>query len=113
MRAWRCTAAAVTPGRAAKFVMERVPGPAAAGFVVNHGGRHYAYENLCPHAGTPLDQRSGGFFTEDGRHLACGTHGAIFAPASGVCVEGPCPGARLRPLSIATDGPDLVITWPS
>ena len=25
------------------------------GFVVNFGGRYYAYVNYCTHAGTPLD----------------------------------------------------------
>jgi nitrite reductase/ring-hydroxylating ferredoxin subunit len=93
--------------------MERAAGGLVQGFVVNHGGRHYAYENQCPHAGAALDCGTGRFFTDDGRHLACTTHGAVFAPATGVCVEGPCPGARLRPLPIVRDGPDLVITWPS
>ncbi len=80
---------------------------------MNHDGRHYAYVNRCPHAGTALDTRRDHFFSDDGRLLACGTHGAVFAPETGVCVEGPCPGARLEPLRVERDGNDLVVTWPS
>ncbi len=97
----------------ATFALERADGRPIDGFVVNLGGDHYAYENRCPHAGRPLDLGLGRFFTDDGRYLVCGAHGAVFAPATGVCVEGPCPGARLRPCSVARDGGDLVITWPS
>ena len=38
---------------------------------------------------------------------------AIFGPATGVCVEGPCPGARLERLSIERDGDVLVISCPT
>ncbi len=111
--AWRFTAAAVAPGRTAKFALARAAGQPVGGFVVNHGGSHYAYVNRCPHAGTELDRHPNQFLTEDGHLLVCGTHGAVFAPETGVCVEGPCPGARLEPLRVARDGDDLVITWPS
>lgn len=83
------------------------------GFVVNHGGRYYAYLNRCPHAGTPLDLWPNEFFTEDGRHLICATHGAVFQPETGICIEGPCPGARLESLSVTLDGGWLVVGWPS
>lgn len=80
------------------------------GFVVNHAGRPHAYVNRCPHAGTPLDLWPNEFWTEDGQHLVCSTHGAIFGPDTGICLEGPCPGACLEPLLVARDGDHLVIS---
>ena len=108
---WRCRADAVPPGRTARFEVER-DGKAVAGFLVNHGGRHHAYVNRCPHAGTPLDWWPNEFFTEDGLALVCATHGAVFDPDTGICTEGPCPGARLEPLSLRRDDEDLVVTCP-
>lgn len=112
MRTWRCRAAAVDPGRAATFEIQQPGGPSVHGFVVGHEGRHHAYVNRCPHAGARLDRGPGRFFTDDGLHLVCATHGAVFAPATGICVEGPCPGARLLPLDVEREGDELVITWP-
>lgn len=106
---WRCSADALPPGQAVALEIGAGAG-LVPGFIVNHEGRHYAYVNRCPHAGSPLDRQPGSFFTGDGRHLVCGTHGAVFAPETGVCVEGPCPGARLETLRVARDGPDVVVT---
>jgi nitrite reductase/ring-hydroxylating ferredoxin subunit len=108
---WRCRADALRPGETAGFQLED-NGKTVAGFIVNHRGRHYAYVNRCPHAGTPLDWWPNEFFTEDGRSLICATHGAVFEPDSGRCIEGPCPGARLEPLPLRRDGQFLVVTCP-
>ena len=105
---WRCAADALEPGQTAKFLLQRGD-KTVHGFIVNHKGRHYAYINRCPHAGSPLDMWPNEFFTEDGRHLICSTHGAVFGPDTGICVEGPCPGARLESLSVDSDGDSLVI----
>ena len=109
---WRCEAAAIAPGRTAAFRL-RVNGKHVDGFIVNHGGRHHAYVNRCPHAGTPLDLWPNEFWTEDGRHLICAPHGATFGPDTGICLEGPCPGARLERLPIERDGHTLVISCPT
>jgi nitrite reductase/ring-hydroxylating ferredoxin subunit len=106
--AWSCAANALPPGQTAKFRLER-RGKVVEGFVINVNGSHHAYVNCCPHAGTPLDLWPNEFLTEDGRHLICATHGAIFDPRSGLCVEGPCPGATLEPLVVETHGPRLVV----
>jgi nitrite reductase/ring-hydroxylating ferredoxin subunit len=106
---WRCAADALGPGETVTFDL-RVRGKLVRGFLVNHRGAHVAYVNRCPHAGTPLDAWPNEFFTEDGGYLICATHGAVFAPDTGVCVEGPCPGARLEPLPVARDGGELVVT---
>lgn len=109
---WRCEASAVAPGRTATFRLIR-RGKPVEGFIVNVDGGYHAYVNRCPHAGTPLDLRPNEFMTEDGRYLICSTHGAIFEQHSGVCIEGPCPGARLDLLDVKVDAGSLVVRWPS
>ena len=106
---WRCAADTLGPGQTAVFDL-RVRGRTVRGFLVNHGGGHHAYVNRCPHAGTPLDLWPNEFLSEDGRYLICATHGAVFAPDTGICVEGPCPGARLEPLPVTRLGDDVVVT---
>jgi nitrite reductase/ring-hydroxylating ferredoxin subunit len=110
---WRCAADALQPGQTNVFRLQRADGRSVSGFIVNHEGFHYAYVNRCPHAGTPLDLWPNEFFTEDGRRLICSTHGAVFVPDTGLCVQGPCPGARLEPLSLRKDGDLLVVTCPA
>jgi nitrite reductase/ring-hydroxylating ferredoxin subunit len=109
--AWRCPADSLEPGQTATFQLQR-NGKAVHGFLVNHQGRHYAYVNRCPHAGTPLDWWPNEFFTEDGQFLICATHGAVFRPDTGLCIEGPCPGARLESLAVERDADSLVIRCP-
>jgi nitrite reductase/ring-hydroxylating ferredoxin subunit len=110
---WRLDARTLAPGQTAKLRLRRRGGPPVEGFVVNHAGTVFAYVNTCPHAGNPLDLRAGGFYAEDGRHLVCSVHGAVFAPDTGVCAEGPCPGARLEPLAVTRDGDVVVISCPT
>ena len=100
-----------TPGRGMRFTLAAGEALVDA-FVIEHGGRHRAFVNRCPHAGRALDREPGQFWSDDGHHLVCGAHGATFDPASGVCVEGPCPGARLEPLRVEREGDHLVISWP-
>jgi nitrite reductase/ring-hydroxylating ferredoxin subunit len=108
---WRGSAAAVAPGGSASFRI-RCGARLLAGFVVNHAGEYHAWVNRCAHAGTPLDTWPNEFFSEDGQHLICSTHGAVYAPDTGVCVEGPCPGARLEPLPLQRDGDTLIVSCP-
>jgi nitrite reductase/ring-hydroxylating ferredoxin subunit len=105
---WRMQAYALAPGQSAKFSL-RCGSKAVEGFVVNHGGRFYAYVNRCAHVGTPLDLWPNEFFTTDGRHLVCATHGAVYQPESGLCIAGPCPGAALTPLVVALEGAEVVV----
>lgn len=109
---WQCATDALAPGQTAAFQL-RCRGRMVPGFILNHDGAHHAYVNRCPHAGTPLDWWPNEFFTEDGRHLICATHGAVFAPDTGLCLEGPCPGARLDRLTVALRGEYLLVTCPT
>lgn len=88
------------------------------GFVVRHHGQVYGYLNRCAHVPIELDWAHGEFFESGKRYIMCQTHGAIYAPETGVCAGGPCKGGRLRPLTvIEADGqiawiPDAVVTAP-
>jgi nitrite reductase/ring-hydroxylating ferredoxin subunit len=64
-------------------------------FVVRRGGEVHGYVNRCPHAGHPLNWRPDRFFSLDGAHLQCNSHGALFDIATGECVAGPCTGRAL------------------
>jgi nitrite reductase/ring-hydroxylating ferredoxin subunit len=68
------------------------------GFVLRWQGKVFAYENVCPHAGHPLNMTPQGFFNLDRSLLICSSHGAVFEPQTGECVVGPCAGAALKVL---------------
>ena len=68
--------------------------------VVRRGGALHAYENACPHLGTPLNFLADRFFDRSGEHLLCATHGALFRVADGFCLAGPCAGKSLKPAAI-------------
>lgn len=75
-------------------------GPTALEIVyVRRHGVLYAYENRCPHQGTPLETFPDKFLNADGSLLICTTHGARFRVEDGVCVSGPCKGDKLRRFS--------------
>ncbi len=74
------------------------------------GGDLRAFANLCRHQAIALDARAAdegeGVMAEDGVHLLCHAHGAIYRPTDGACVTGPCIGARLFafPVEETSDG---------
>src|SRR3972149_12338130 len=83
------------------------------GFLINYQGDFHAYVNRCRHMTTPLDFVRYQFFTEDGSHLICLTHGAIYDPSSGLCVEGPCKGLSLYRLPVLIDQGEVLVACPS
>lgn len=86
-------------GASLKFDFER-EGLKREGFVIRHEGTIVAYENLCRHIPLSIDYADNRFFTADGKHLICRTHGAIYEPLTGLCVRGPCEGSSLISLPI-------------
>jgi len=80
--------------------------------VARRGDAAYGYMNVCPHAGTPLDWKPDTFMSWDKRFLLCATHGALFEVETGLCVAGPCTGARLRPVAVALRDGEVVLTDP-
>jgi nitrite reductase/ring-hydroxylating ferredoxin subunit len=99
----------VERGPGVRFEVERHGKPRPA-FAVRVEGLVRAYENVCAHQSVELDWMPGEFFDEERRHLICATHGALYEPADGRCVAGPCLGARLVPLAVVErDGQVLLI----
>lgn len=95
-----CTSAELANGgKGVRFDIPEVSGQVAA-FVVRHGGQVYGYLNRCAHIGVELDWQPGEFFDHSGLYLICATHGATYHPGSGMCMDGPCRGARLTPLDV-------------
>lgn len=78
-------------------------------FVVRRGGALYAYDNACPHLGTPLNFLPDRFLDRDGRHLLCATHGARFRIADGFCIDGPCKGKSLRRLAVRVERGEVLL----
>jgi len=79
------------------------------GFVTSlpDGSGVRAWINRCPHARHPLDLLPGRFLTVDRQWIQCSSHGALFAPDSGVCVAGPCVGRSLQSIPIVIEGDEI------
>ena len=69
-------------------------------FVVRYDGAAHGYLNQCAHVPMELDWQEVQFFDSAGLYLMCATHGATYAPDTGLCVGGPCKGATLAKLRI-------------
>ena len=69
--------------------------------VVKTGEDICAYIDSCPHQFIPLETFPDHVFTQDRKFLICSGHGALFAPATGDCVDGPCAGEALDRLTIS------------
>jgi nitrite reductase/ring-hydroxylating ferredoxin subunit len=78
-------------------------------FVVRDGSQVYAYRNVCPHTGSPLDWQPDDFMNEDGSLIMCHTHGALFEIADGFCVAGPCAGDQLTAVAVEVDAAGNVV----
>lgn len=69
----------------------------------------YAYVNVCPHAGTPLNMDEGRFMEKTGVYLMCHTHGALFQLKDGLCVAGPCNGSKLQKVDIKEENGNILV----
>ncbi len=98
-----------------------IPDGGARGFLPNHRGRDqvlairqgnrvHVYVNNCPHYDrAPLGWKKDAFLTQDGTHVLCAAHGALFRIEDGACVIGPCLGQSLTALpSDVVDGEVVV-----
>ncbi|MHB8622937.1 MAG: Rieske (2Fe-2S) protein [Sulfuricaulis sp.] len=93
-------------GRGIRFQVRR-HGKLVSAFVIRFQGEAHAYLNQCVHRSLELDWNQGDFFDAFGEHLLCATHGARYAPASGLCVGGPCARAGLVKLAIFEENGDI------
>jgi nitrite reductase/ring-hydroxylating ferredoxin subunit len=93
----------VEAGHGARFDVKYF-GEAVPAFAVRHRGVVHGYLNRCSHVALELDWREGEFFDSEGRDLVCSAHGAMYDPASGKCLGGPCGGAPLVALRLEERG---------
>ena len=89
----------LAPGQSRKFFLPCAGGELEA-FVVNHRGALHAYLNRCCHIPMTMDWVENQFFSDDGAHIQCATHGALYEPDSGECVAGPPLGQCLTTVPI-------------
>ncbi|NBX92663.1 MAG: Rieske (2Fe-2S) protein [Proteobacteria bacterium] len=90
----------------------KIKGHILKGFVVRRGAGFFAYQNLCSHLPVTLDLNDNSFFNHEKSHLQCQMHGAVYEMETGLCVAGPCEGARLKPLRIIEEKNQLIIYFP-
>src|SRR5438552_2402109 len=89
----------VDGGAGVRFEVRRAGGSLPA-FAIRFRGSVHAYVNECRHQASELDWNPGEFFDAERLYLICATHGALYEPASGVCVDGPCCGASLAVVAV-------------
>jgi len=99
-----CRLEEVPDGGSRGFTLRGGGGRDVRAFAVRRGETLWAYLNVCPHRGTPLDWRPHDFLDREARHILCATHGAVFRIEDGVCIAGPCPGEQLTPLALERRG---------
>ena len=87
-----CPSAALTEGGVGVRFEVPLGGQGVPAFALRHGGAVRAFLNRCAHARMELDWNDGRFLDGEGRFLICSGHGALFDPAGGACVGGPCLG---------------------
>ncbi len=98
-----CAIGDLPPGRAAGFELVTPQGPLPI-LLLRQGDGVRAFENRCPHTGIGLDWNPGEFMDVTGTLLQCATHGALFRPADGYCIAGPCRGRSLQAVGITLIG---------
>lgn len=103
-----CAVADVPPGGTAALVTE-LAGKRVQVMAIRKGADVFVYKNSCPHIGGPLDYPPGKFLTDDGRHIQCYSHYALFRIEDGLCVEGPCKDDRLTQIKAEIRGADVYL----
>jgi nitrite reductase/ring-hydroxylating ferredoxin subunit len=78
------------------------------GFVVRKDGEVFGYLDRCPHNGFPLAPVTDQYLTRESDLILCGAHGALFRIGDGLCVGGPCSGAKLWSWPVRIDGEAVV-----
>ena len=98
-------------GETKKFWLQ-CDGREVEAFVVVHQGEHHAFVNQCRHVPMTMDWIENQFLTEDKCFVQCATHGALFEPTTGLCVEGPPAGKALIRVPLEWRGDELVALCP-
>lgn len=70
-------------------------------FLVRFEGQIYGWQNKCPHQPkAPMAWKKNNYMAPSGHYIQCYAHGALFEPQSGVCIQGPCIGKRLKSIGV-------------
>lgn len=101
-----CGKADLVQGRA---VIARLSQAASVLLLRTAEGMVIGYRNSCPHMGVELDWDASRLLTPSGRHLRCSAHRALFDPATGLCVHGPCRGEALTPVPVRVCHDDVLL----
>lgn len=84
----------------AKSLTAEIEGETQDIFVVRNTLGIFAYIDVCPHAGSPLEWRQDHFLDDEFNHIICATHGAQFRIENGYCFAGPCKQLSLTALPL-------------
>lgn len=87
-------------------------GRPAQGFLLRYHQGYYAYLNQCCHWPVPLDMGEGEFYYADIDRILCKTHGAVYAPETGICDYGPCVHAKLDSFPLILKEDYILISLP-
>ena len=79
-------------------------------FAIRLDNRIYAYWNICPHRGIPLNWMPDQFLDPDDALIQCSSHGALFEIETGQCIAGPCSGDSLQPAILRCENDHYYIT---
>ena len=90
-------------------LIAEVRGERTALILVRQGNDVYAYTNVCPHIGAPLDFTPGQFLNAERDLIQCAMHGALFRIHDGHCVQGPCTGKGLNPVAVRVESNNIYI----
>ena len=71
--------------------------------LVMHNNEVKAYENNCPHQNVPLNEAYKIDVDPFEQTMKCSVHDAFFRIEDGECIDGPCWGEHLTPVSIRVD----------
>lgn len=94
----------------AKALAAAVGGKQQPLVAVRRGNEAWVYRNCCPHFSVPLDYNPGEFCTYQRQLIMCAHHSAMFRFEDGLCVDGPCTGARLQTVACKVENGALVLT---
>lgn len=101
----------IEKGLAIRFQVE-LDGKRKPAFILKYGSQYFAYLNECAHIPVEMDWQPGDFLDIDKTTILCAMHGAAYLPDTGLCVRGPCKGARLKKIPIYEQEMQLVTDLP-
>jgi nitrite reductase/ring-hydroxylating ferredoxin subunit len=82
----------------------------AAVIALRRGEVFFAYRNICPHQGLPLDDIRDGILSTDRQRFVCSAHSASFSVETGQALRGLPPDCRLTPVPVEITAEGEIVT---